>query len=175
MVFSNVIRETLIMDRVAIFVDVQNVFYTVKETYQSHFDYAAFLKEVTTGRRLVKAIAYAIDKGDQRQRRFQQILKRLGFEVKLQPFIQRGDGSTKGDWDVGITVDMLEHANQADTLILVSGDGDYAPVVAKIAAGHETTVEVYGVQDLTAHRLISAATRFIPIQGNLLLPIPTTW
>jgi uncharacterized LabA/DUF88 family protein len=167
MVFSNVIRETLIMDRVAIFVDVQNVFYTVKETYQSHFDYAAFLKEVTTGRRLVKAIAYAIDKGDQRQRRFQQILKRLGFEVKLQPFIQRGDG--------GITVDMLEHANQADTLILVSGDGDYAPVVAKIAAGHETTVEVYGVQDLTAHRLISAATRFIPIQGNLLLPIPTTW
>ena len=163
------------MDRVAVFADVQNVYYTVKEKYQCHFDYATFLHQVTVGRRLVKAIAYAIDKGDEKQRRFQQILKGIGFEVKLQPFIQRADGSTKGDWDVGIAVDMLEYANRVDTIVLASGDGDYAPVVAKVADEYEVTVEVYGVQDLTANRLISIATRFVPIQGNLLLPIPTTW
>ena len=112
------------MERVAVFADVQNVYYTVKEQYQCHFDYATFLRQVTTGRRLVKAIAYAIDKGDGKQRRFQQILKGLGFEVKLQPFIQRADGSTKGDWDVGIAVDMLEYANRVDTVVLASGDGE---------------------------------------------------
>ncbi|MFP6644193.1 MAG: NYN domain-containing protein, partial [Candidatus Latescibacterota bacterium] len=87
------------MERVAIFADVQNLYYTVKEQHNSHFDYGAFLREATAGRQLVKALAYATDKGDERQRRFQQILKGLGFDVRLQPFVQRADGSTKGDWD----------------------------------------------------------------------------
>ena len=163
------------MTRVAVFADVQNIYYTVKEKHQSHFDYAAFLNQVTTGRQLVKAIAYAIDRGDDKQRRFQQILKVIGFEVKLQPYIQRADGSSKGDWDVGIAVDMLEYANRADTVVLVSGDGDYAPVIAKMADEYEVTVEVYGVPGLTANHLINTATQFVPIQGSLLLPIPTTW
>jgi uncharacterized LabA/DUF88 family protein len=163
------------MNQVAVFADVQNIYYTVKENHQSHFDYSAFLKESTSGRQLVKAIAYATDKGDERQRRFQQILKKIGFEVKLQPFIQRADGSTKGDWDVGIAVDMLDCANQVDTIVLASGDGDYAPVVAKIVDEYKLGVEVYGVQGLTANHLINTATEFVPIQGNLLLPIPTTW
>ena len=90
------------MDRVAVFADVQNVYYTVREQYNCHFDYGSFLREVTAGRKLVKAIAYAVDKGDRKQAQFQQILKRLGFEVKLTPYIQRADGSAKGDWDVGL-------------------------------------------------------------------------
>lgn len=168
-------REAPIVERVAVFADVQNLYYTVKEKYQCHFDYAAFLKEATAGRQLVKAVAYAIDKGDERQRRFQRILKGLGFEVRLQPFIQRADGSTKGDWDVGIAVEMLECVSRVDAMVLASGDGDYAPVVARLANDYEVTVEVYGVRDLTASRLMGTATRFVPIQGDLLLPIPTTW
>ena len=163
------------MDRIAVFADVQNIYYTVKEKHQSHFDYTAFLKEVATGRQLVKAIAYATDRGDEKQRQFQQILKRIGFEVKLQPFIQRADGSTKGDWDVGIAVDMLEYANRVDTIILASGDGDFAPVVARVMDEYKVAVEVYGVEGLTANHLINTATEFVPIQGNLLLAIPTTW
>lgn len=162
------------MERVAVFADVQNLYYTVKEQHNCHFDYGAFLRQATEGRRLVKAIAYATDKGDERQRKFQQILTRLGFEVKLQPFIQRADGSTKGDWDVGIAVDMLEHASNVDTVVLGSGDGDYTPVVGKLIDDFDVNVEVYGASELTAGLLARRATRFVPIQGRMLLPIPTS-
>ena len=163
------------MDRVALFADVQNIYYTVKQQHNCHFDYGSFLSEVTAGRKLVKAIAYAVDKGDKKQAQSQQILKRLGFEVKLTPYIQRADGSAKGDWDVGITVDMLEYATRIDVAVLASGDGDYAPAVDKIVKESAVSVEVYGVEELTANRLMKSSTRFVPIHGGLLLPIPTTW
>lgn len=162
------------MDRVAIFADVQNIYYTVKQQYRCHFDYGEFCKQATANRTLVKALAYATDKGDQRQKTFQQILERMGFEIKLTPFLQRRDGSAKGDWDVGIALDMVEYAKDVDTMVLVSGDGDFTAVVKKVIQEHKVSVEVYGVPDLTASSLIQAATRFEAIQGNMLLTIPTT-
>ncbi len=163
------------MDKVAIFIDVQNIYYTVKQKYDCHFDYSAFWDECTSGRKVVKAVAYATDKGDRKQGHFQQILKRIGFEVKLTPFLQRSDGSAKGDWDVGISLDMIECAGGVDTIVLASGDGDYCLVVDKIINEHNVSVEVYGVPDLTASSLIESATRFVPIEGTLLLSVPTTW
>ncbi len=163
------------MDRVAVFVDVQNIYYTVKQNYDCHFDYSAFWEDCTSGRKVAKAIAYATDKGDEKQRHFQQILRKIGFEVKLKPFVQRHNGSAKGDWDVGISLDMIEHATDVDTVVLASGDGDYVPVIEKLRREHNVSVEVYGVPDLTASSLIEAATRFVPIQGNMLRSIPTTW
>ena len=163
------------MDRVAVFVDVQNIYYTVKDQYNSHFDYSTFFREVTSGRKLVKAIAYAIDRGDSQQIQFQNILREIGFEVKLKPFIHRTDGSAKGDWDVGISLDMVEYGAHADLLVLASGDGDFTSVVQKLLDEYDVTVDVYGVQGLTASSLKQAASSFTPIQGRLLLPIPTTW
>jgi uncharacterized LabA/DUF88 family protein len=163
------------MDRVAVFADVQNIYYTVKQQYDCHFDYGSFLREVTVGRHLLKAMAYAVDKGDRKQTQFQQILGRIGFEVKLAPFIQRADGSAKGDWDVGITLDMLEYAARVDVVVLASGDGDYTLAIDKLINDFKVSVEVYGVPGLTASRLIESSTRFVPIQGGLLLAKPTTW
>ena len=157
------------MDRVAVFVDVQNVYYTVKQIYGCHFDYRAFWDQVTAGREVVRAFAYAIDRKDQQQIRFQQILESIGFEVKLKPFIQRSDGSAKGDWDVGITLDMIEFANEVDVAVLVSGDGDFDLAVKKLRDAHGVEVEVYGARKLTAASLIQAATRFVPIEQQLLL------
>ena len=157
------------MNRVAVFVDVQNVFYTVKHSYGRHFDYQVFWDQVTQGREVVCAIAYAIDRGDPQQKRFQQILKSIGFEVKLKPFIQRRDGSAKGDWDVGITLDMIERATEIDVAVLASGDGDFDLVVSRLRDAHDLEVEVYGVPRLTAASLIQAASRFVPIEGRLLL------
>ena len=157
------------MDRVAVFVDVQNVYYTVKQIYGCHFDYRAFWDQVTEGREVVRAFAYAIDRKDQKQIRFQQILESIGFEVKLKPFIQRSDGSAKGDWDVGITLDMIELANEVDVAVLASGDGDFDLVVRKLRDAHGVEVEVYGARKLTAATLIQAATRFVPIEQHLLL------
>ena len=138
------------MDQVAIFVDVQNVFYTVRESCGCHFDYRVFWDHVTEGREVVRAIAYAIDRKDPKQIRFQQILESIGFEVKLKPFIQRSDGSAKGDWDVGITLDMIELATEVDMSVLPSGDGDFDLVVRRLRDAHGVEVEVYGVRKLTA-------------------------
>ncbi len=157
------------MEKVAIFVDVQNIYYTTKQSYQKHFNYNAFWTQATSNRVVVGAFAYAIDKGDSKQLGFQQILRNIGFEVKLKPYIQRSDGSAKGDWDVGITLDVIEYATKADIIVLLSGDGDFDLLVDKTRSHYSAIVEVYGVPALTAPSLINAANRFIAIDNKLLL------
>lgn len=154
---------------VAIFVDVQNIYYTTRQAFGRHFDYNAFWAEVTTNRRVVKAIAFAIQRDDEKQKQFQNILRAIGFEVRLKPFIQRSDGSAKGDWDVGITLDVMEYASQADVVVLASGDGDFDLLVQKVRDKYRASVEVYGAEQLTAASLIRAASRFVPITDHLLL------
>ena len=156
------------MKRVAIFVDVQNVYYTSRQTYGKNFDYNKFWLKATDDREVVKAVAYAIERGDEKQYQFQNILRAIGFEVKLKPFIQRADGSAKGDWDVGITIDAMEGADSADVVVLVSGDGDFDLLADKIREKGKR-VEVYGVAKLTAKSLINAASEFFPIDQTLLL------
>lgn len=157
------------MEKVSIFVDVQNIYYTTKEAYNCNFDYNAFWAKITTGREVIKAVAYAIDRGDEKQRQFQNILRAIGFEVRLKPFIQRNDGSAKGDWDVGITLDVIENASSSDVVVLASGDGDFDLLVDKVRDDFGAEVEVYGVPKLTAASLIDASSKFIPIGDSLLL------
>lgn len=157
------------MKTVLILVDVQNVYYTTRQAFNRRFDYNTFWSTVTSEGQVVKAIAYAIDRGDKKQREFQNILRAIGFEVKLKPFIQRSDGSAKGDWDVGIAIDALEYAAEVDRVVLVSGDGDFDLLVDKLRVGKGKHVDVYGVAPLTADSLARAASRFIPIEGELLL------
>lgn len=157
------------MDKVVILVDVQNIYYTSRQVFKRNFDYNAFWRQSTSGREVIKAIAYAVDRGDKKQQKFQNILRAIGFEVKLKPYIQRADGSSKGDWDVGITIDMLEYAKSADVVVLVSGDGDFDILVKKVRDDYKKSVEVYGVQNLTSGSLMNAATHFIPVDHPLLL------
>ncbi len=157
------------MKKVAIFIDVQNVYYTVRQAFGKNFDYNKFWLNATSGREVVKAAAYAIDRSDQKQRQFQNILRAIGFEVKLKPYIQRSDGSAKGDWDVGITIDVLEYADSADIIVLVSGDGDFDLLAHTVRNKFGKRFEVYGVSRLTANSLINASSQFIPIDEPLLL------
>ena len=157
------------MERVVILVDVQNIYYTVRQGFSTGFDYNRFWREVTDGREVVKAIAYATDRGDAKQQQFQNILRAIGFEVKLKPYVQRSDGSRKGDWDVGIAVDAMEFAGQADRVILAAGDGDFTVLVERLQDLFKVEVDVFGVTEFTAFSLIRAATKFIPIEGDLLL------
>ncbi len=157
------------MQKVAIFVDVQNIYYTCRDRYQKHFNYSAFWRRATANRQVVAAFAYAIERGDSKQRGFQKILKDIGFQVKLKPFIQRSDGSAKGDWDVGITIDVLEYSEQADVIVLLSGDGDFQLLLEKAGQRFQVQSEVYGVEALTAQALIQSADRFVAIEQELLL------
>ncbi|MCE9683180.1 LabA-like NYN domain-containing protein [Halomonas alkalisoli] len=155
-------------ERVAIFVDVQNVYYTTRQAFGRHFDYHAFWARFAAGRDVVVANAYAVERGDPRQRQFQNILRGIGFSVKLKPYIQRSDGSAKGDWDVGIALDAMEAAPAVERLVLVSGDGDFDLLVERIRQRCDIPVDVVGVERLTADSLIRAASDFIPIDASLL-------
>lgn len=154
---------------VAVFADVQNLYYTARQAHQRNVDYNALWARATGGRQVVAAHAYAVERGDEKQRQFQNILRAIGFNVKLKPFLQRADGSAKGDWDVGITIDIMELAPSVERVVLASGDGDFAILADHIRARHGCQVEVYGVAPLTAAALMRAADDFIPIEGDLLL------
>jgi uncharacterized LabA/DUF88 family protein len=156
-------------EKISIFVDVQNVYYTCRETYGRNFDYNRFWAKVTAGREVVGAYAYATDRGDEKQQQFQNILRAIGFTVLLKPVVTRADGSTKADWDVGIALDIYEAAPNCDTVVLVSGDGDFEILVERIRERFKVRTEVYSVFPLTAAGLITAAGNYVAIEKNLLL------
>ncbi|MDH3830737.1 MAG: NYN domain-containing protein [Gammaproteobacteria bacterium] len=157
------------MKRIALFVDVQNIYYTTREAYGRQFNYRRFWQRISAGGEIIVATAYATQRSDDKQIKFQDALKHIGFRVKLKPYIQRSDGSAKGDWDVGITIDVLEAAKDVDRVILLSGDGDFDLLLEKIRKDHAISAEVYGVPALTARSLINAASSYHPIEEDLLL------
>ncbi len=155
--------------KIAIFVDVQNIYYTTRQAYKRQFNYRKLWQKIVEQGDIVLANAYAIDKGDDQQIKFQDALKHIGFNVKLKPYIQRSDGSAKGDWDVGIAIDVLEAAQEVDCVILLSGDGDFDLLLNKIRNTYQVEAQVYGVPMLTANSLVQAATRFNAIDDEFLL------
>ena len=157
------------MKKIALFADVQNIYYTCRQLHQRQFNYRELWSRVGREGDIVHANAYAIARDDDQQKKFQSALKHIGFNVKLKPYIQRKDGSAKGDWDVGITIDVMEAAPTVDHVVLLSGDGDFALLLKKIIDTYGVTTEVHGVRDLTARSLIEASTNFYPIESGLLL------
>lgn len=157
------------MNRIAIFADVQNIYYTTRHAFGRQFDYQRLWDQVSATGEVVAATAYATDRGDNKQRKFQNALRNIGFNVKLKPYIQRRDGSAKGDWDVGITIDVMEAVRDADTVVLLSGDGDFDLLLGKIRKDYDVSAEVYGVPALTANSLIEAANIWHAIDETLLL------
>jgi len=156
-------------EKVGIFVDVQNIYYTCRQAYQGNFDYNKFWAEVTEDREVVCAYAYATDRGDQKQKQFQNILRAIGFEVKLKAVLKRLDGTAKADWDVGIALDVFEESANCDTIVLASGDGDFGILLDRIKERFKTNSDVYGVRSLTSNQLIGPASRFIPIDEKFIL------
>jgi len=157
--------------RIALLADVQNIYYTTRQAYGRQFDYRTLWQRISAEGDIVSATAYAIHRGDNRQLQFQNALKQIGFTVKLKPWIQRSDGSAKGDWDVGITIDALDIARTVDSVVLLSGDGDFDLLLEKLNADYGVSTEVYGVPALTAGSLISAASVWHRIEEDLLLPV----
>jgi uncharacterized LabA/DUF88 family protein len=156
-------------EKISIFIDVQNIYYTCRQAYDRNFDYNKFWAKATKGREVVSAFAYATERGDEKQAQFQNILRAIGFTVLLKPVLKRLDGSTKADWDVGIALDVYEAAPHCDRIVLVSGDGDFAILLERIRERFDTASDVYGVTPLTAGALINASTDFFSIGTHLLL------
>ena len=155
--------------KTAIFVDVQNIYYTTRDSFGCSFDYKKFWDHIESKSIIITANAYAIDRKDEKQQKFQYALQTIGFKVKLKPYISRADGSTKGDWDVGITIDILESAEEVEKIILLSGDGDFDLVVRKVIDKYGCFVDIYGVEELTAKSLIESASEFYSISNKFLV------
>ena len=157
------------MKKIAVFVDVQNIYYTTRQAYGRQFNYRELWRRISSAGEIISATAYATHRGDDKQLKFQDALKHIGFSVKLKPYIQRSDGSAKGDWDVGITLDVMEAAKDVDTIVLLSGDGDFDLLLEKIKKDYAVSTEVYGVPALTASSLVAAASIWHRIEEDLLL------
>lgn len=157
------------MTKIAVFADVQNIYYTTRDTYGRPFNYRQFWQKISAEGEIIVANAYAIHRGNGQQLKFQNALKNIGFKVKLKPFIQRSDGSAKGDWDVGITIDVMEVASSVDKIILLSGDGDFDLLLEKIKKNYGVSAEVYGVSALTADSIKYSVSQFHSITEGMLL------
>lgn len=111
--------------RVGVFVDVQNLYYSAKNLYQQKVNFKEILKEAVKGRQLVRAFAYVIKADMKDEDNFHKALTDIGFEVKAKELQVFYGGNKKGDWDVGIAMDMVRMADKIDTAVLISGDGDF--------------------------------------------------
>uniref|UniRef100_A0A7C4R5V9 NYN domain-containing protein n=1 Tax=candidate division CPR3 bacterium TaxID=2268181 RepID=A0A7C4R5V9_UNCC3 len=148
--------------RVAVFVDVQNMYYTARHLYQSKVNFGAILKEAVVDRKLIRAIAYAVKAQMPEEGSFFDALQKSGFEVKtkdLQVFI---DGTKKADWDVGIAMDIIKMAPGIDSVILVSGDGDYIPLVEYLQ-NHGKSVEIVSFGRSSSQNLINKSDDFLDL------------
>ena len=149
--------------RVAVFVDVQNMYYTARHLYQSKVNFGAILKESVGDRKLIRAIAYAVKAQMPEEGSFFDALRKSGFEVKtkdLQVFV---DGSKKADWDVGIAMDIIKMAPGIDSIILVSGDGDYIPLVEYLQ-NHGKSVEIVAFESSASQNLIDRCDDFLNLE-----------
>ncbi len=168
MSFSNLAKGPIVK-RIAVFADVQNIYYTTRQAYGRQFNYRELWQRISSEGEIVSATAYATQRNDDKQLKFQDALRHIGFTVKLKPYIQRSDGSAKGDWDVGITIDVMEAAKDVDIIVLLSGDGDFDLLLEKIKKDYAVSAQVYGVPALTANSLVKAASVYHRIEEDLLL------
>ena len=145
------------------------MFYSAKLLHQSKVDYGRLLREIVGTRHLVRAVAYIVQKPDVNQAGFHEALSRFGYELKIKELKIRPDpegrsGTTaKGSWEVGMSIDAMMMAPKLDTVTLVTGDGDYVPLIECLKA-HGCRVEVVSFERSTAGELIKAADQYIPIQ-----------
>lgn len=115
--------------RVGVFVDVQNLYYSAKHLYSSKVNFAKVLDKIVDQRNLIRAIAYVIATESMAEKSFFEALEDIGFHVKAKDLQIFYGGHKKGDWDVGIAMDIIELAPKLDVIILVSGDGDFVPLM----------------------------------------------
>jgi len=149
--------------RIAVLVDVQNLYYSGKNLFSSRVNFQNLLKQATADRVLIRSIAYVI-KSDEKESDFFDAVNKSGFEIKVKGIQVFPDGSKKGDWDIGITMDAVRLAEKVDSIVLISGDGDYIPVVTYIQQRFGCLVEVIAFEQTCSSALKEVADDFIAIE-----------
>lgn len=151
--------------RVGMFVDVQNLYYSARNIYNARVNFSAILKEAVGKRKLLRALAYVIRAQMPEEQTFFDALGKAGYEVKAKDLQVFFGGTKKGDWDVGITMDIIKQASKLDAVVLASGDGDYIPLLEYLK-NFGLRVEVIAFGKSSSSKLIEAADDFIDLDSN---------
>ena len=128
--------------RIGVFVDVQNMYYSAKNLYNAKVNFAQILKVAVGDRSLIRAIAYVIKADVKEEQNFFDALEKIGFEVRAKDLQIFAGGAKKGDWDIGLAMDTIEQAPKLDTIVIVSGDGDYVPLIHHLRHALGCRIEV---------------------------------
>ena len=152
--------------RVSVFVDVQNMYYSAKNLYNAKVNFAQVLRNAVMGRKLVRAIAYVIKADIKEEKNFHDALEAIGFEIKSKDLQTFAGGAKKGDWDIGIAIDAIELANKLDAVVLVSGDGDFVPLVDHLKRAMGCRVEIMAFGPSSSGKLREEADEFIDMDKN---------
>lgn len=151
--------------RVGVFVDVQNMYYSAKNLYRAKVNFVKILEDALSGRQLIRAIAYVVRAEEPLEQTFFDALEKAGFEVKVKDIQVFPGGVKKADWDVGVVIDMIRLSTKLDVMVLVSGDGDYVDAVEFLRnQGHR--VEVMGFGPSTSNKLKAEADEFTDLDSD---------
>jgi len=146
--------------RVAVLIDVQNMYYSAKNLYGAKVNFGEIVKTAVGERQLIRAIAYVIRTKTGEEKPFFEALTKLGIETKEKDLQEFYGGVKKGDWDVGLAVDAVELSEKVDVIILVSGDGDFLPLVEYVQP-KGCLVEIVAFRETASGKLVEAADDFI--------------
>ena len=160
--------KLFVNQKVAIFVDVQNMYYGAKKFRKAKLDFVALLEKSLRGRVLKRALAYLIENPELEQEKFFEKLVLSGYELRLKSLKQRVDGTMKGDWDMGLAIDAISIAEKVDVIVIVSGDGDFTDL-ARYLKSRGVLVEVVSFEENTSQDLIEVADIYTKIDKSYLL------
>ncbi|MEK7451716.1 MAG: NYN domain-containing protein [Patescibacteria group bacterium] len=138
--------------RVGIFIDTQNMYYSARFLFKRKVDFKHIVEDGVAGRKLIRAIAYVIKTKDASEQPFFDALEKSGIELRSKDLIEFASGHKKGDWDVGLTIDVVRMLDMLDVIVLVSGDGDYGALV-QFAQAHGRIVELISFGETTSSTL----------------------
>lgn len=159
--------------RVGVFVDVQNLYYSARNIYQARVNFNAVLDEAVGNRRLIRAMAYVIQADMPEENTFFEALGKAGFEVKKKELQTFAGGHQKGDWDVGIAMDIIKLMNKLDVVVLCSGDGDFVPLLEFLQMSGQLT-ETVAFGKSCSGKIKELTDNFIDLDSNtrkFLMPI----
>lgn len=151
--------------RVVVLIDVQNLYYSARNLYQAKVNFGEILKLAVSGRVLIRAFAYVVRTKTGEERPFFDALIRLGIETRVRDLQEFYGGAKKADWDVGLTIDAVKTAPGVDVVVLVSGDGDYIPLVEYLK-NQGKRVEVIAFGRSTSNRLKEIADEFMDLESD---------
>ncbi|EKE14173.1 MAG: hypothetical protein ACD_12C00642G0003 [uncultured bacterium] len=160
--------------RVGIFVDVQNMYHSAKHLYGARVNFGRILETAVAGRKLIRAIAYVVKSKTIEEGMFFEALDNQGFEVKMKDLQVFLGGAKKADWDVGMAIDAVKLADRLDSIILVTGDGDFIPLITYLKENKGCQVEVMAFGESASGKLKEVADDFFDfskLKSRFLIPV----